>query len=171
MQTKFKQDDGKLASDQSIVTGPEQLVDRTLGNPTTDAVNMPLPSDTGKKNRKNPSTVSNMIMVHGQGNQGQLHEDEYLGSQTVGAILAAEGDKRGDYFGEVNFVMGEPRRHGLGHLYDRKLGSRIQGQWVSNTLQGFAAEMKADQSYSFGLYEKGKLSGLGWLRPQPGAKF
>jgi hypothetical protein len=181
MQTKFKQDrmemkdDGKIGSDQSIVTGLEQLVDRTLGNPTTDAVNMPLPSndsDTGKKNRKIGSTVSNMIIVHGQGNQSQLHEeDEYLGSQTVGAILAAEGDKRGDYFGELNIVMGEPRRHGLGHLHDHKLGSRIQGQWVSNTLQGFAAEMKADQSYSFGLYEKGKLSGLGWIRPQPGVKF
>lgn len=180
METKFKQDrmemrdDGKIASDQSIVTGIEQLVDRTLGTLTTDAVNQ-LPggnSDTGKENRKIPSTVSNMIMVHGQGNQLQLlEEDEYLGSETVGAILAAEGDKRGDYFGEVNIVMGEPRRHGLGHLHDRKLGSRIQGQWVSNTLQGFAAEMQADHSYSIGLYEKGKLSGLGWHRPQPGAKY
>lgn len=44
-------------------------------------------------------------------------------------------------------------------------------QFVSNMLQGFAIEVKTNRSYTIGLYEKGALSGLGWTRPQPGAKY
>lgn len=159
-----------LVQHKTIVTRHQQLVDQALGKEETSVADTNLPNGNKRKMSKGLLAMSKLMMS--RDNQSQQSDvDEYSGAQRVGAILAAEGDKRGDYFGEVDIVMGEPRRHGLGLLLDRKLGSRIQGQWASNILQGFAAEMKSDQSYSIGLYENGKLSGLGWRRPQPGAKF
>ena len=98
------------------------------------------------------------------------YDDEYQVADKVAAILATEGDNSGDYFGQIATVMGRRVRNGLGQLKSRD-GATHLGQWVSNVLQGFAIQIDIEGSYAIGWYEAGVLSGLGWRRPFPGAKF
>ncbi len=98
------------------------------------------------------------------------YDDIYQGADKVAAILATEGDNSGDYFGQIATVMGRRVRNGLGQLKSRD-GATHLGQWVSNVLQGFAIQVDIEGSYAIGWYEAGVLSGLGWRRPFPGAKF
>lgn len=85
------------------------------------------------------------------------YDDHYVGADSVGGILRSEGDKMGDYFGEIQSnpePFGKVRRlrHGLGQMC-KVNGSLCVGEWVSNELKGFAIEIRQDGSYGIGQVE------------------
>jgi len=162
-------EDLDLIEHKTVITRHQQLMDRKYGT------NSSQPADRKRSNAQQKTrSVDNALKkpTIQTSSDSDDYDDEYVEAESVGAILATEGDKRGRYFGEVKMVLDEPQRHGYGVL-QQVTGARstLAGQWSRNVLHGFAIEIHADGSYCIGLYEQEEISQIGWQRPQRGAKY